>query len=264
MAPSGQVAAGTNSVILFAPDVEGPLFQVPATGGTPQPVVQSTPGASSYSWPTFLPDGQHFLYTAPDADGAGSRLYAGAFNSNTPTPVLDHIFGMVAFSANQLVFVREGTLMAQPFSVEQLRTTGSAVPIVEHEVLAGLEPSTSDFSVANGTLVFQSSLDVASKLTWIDADGRELGVVGNAGDRDPALSPDGRLLAMSCADVSEQSDICVYDLERGVTTHVTHGGAIGSRRGRATEGRWPIARAMQLTYSKCPPMRRLRRAGLRT
>jgi len=226
----------TNGVILFAPDVEGPLLQVPASGGTPLPVVQTPAGASSFSWPAFLPDGRHFLYIVPDADGAGSRLYAAALNSSTPTPVLDHVFGMVVYSANHLFFVRGGTLMAQPFSVEQLRTTGSAVPIVEHELIEGVEPSTSDFSVGDGTLVFQSSLDVTSKLTWIDPGGRELGVVGKAGDRDPALSPDGRLVAMSCADVSEQSDICVYDLERGVTTHVTHGGAdrfpVWSRNGR--------------------------------
>jgi Tol biopolymer transport system component len=225
-----------SGVILFAPDVEGPLFQVPASGGTPQPVVQTPPGPASYSWPTFLPDGQHFLYIVPDTNAADSRLYAGAFDSKTPIPVLDHVSGMVMYSAGHLFFVREGTLTAQPFSEEQLRTTGSPAPIVEHEISAGFEPSTSDFSVAGGTLVFQSSLDAASRLTWMDADGRELATVGNAGDRDPALSPDGRSLAMSCADLSEQSDICVYDLERGVATHVTHGGAdrfpVWSRDGR--------------------------------
>jgi len=214
----------TSGVILFAPDVEGALFQVPASGGTPEPVVQTPPGAAPHSWPAFLPDGRHFLYVVPDADGAGSRLYAAALNSSSLTPILDRVFGMVVYSANHLFFVRGGTLMAQSFSVEQLRATGSAVPIVEHELIEGVEPSTSDFSVGDGAVVFQSSLDVTSRLTWIDPDGRELGVVGKAGDRDPALSPDGRLLAMSCADVSEQSDICVYDLERGVTTHVTHGG----------------------------------------
>lgn len=213
----------TNGVILFAPDVQGPLFQIAANGGTAQPVVQA-PLAPSYSWPAFLPDGRHFLFLVPGTEGAGSRLYAGAFNSRTPTPVLDRVYGMVAYSADHLLFVREGTLLAQPFSSGQLRTTGSAVPVVEHEFSASFEPSSSDFSVADGTLVYQSSFDFSSTLTWTDANGRDQGVVGHSGDRDPALSPDGRLVAMSCEDFSEQSDICVYDLERGVTTHVTHGG----------------------------------------
>ena len=121
-------------MILFAPDVQGPLFQVAANGGTAQPVVQ-TPVAS------FLPDGRHFLFLVPGTEGAGSRLYAGAFNSKTPTPVLDRVYGMVAYSADHLLFVREGTLLAQPFSSRQLRTTGSAVPVVEHEFSASFEPS---------------------------------------------------------------------------------------------------------------------------
>lgn len=213
-----------NGVILFAPDVGGPLFQVPANGGIPEPVVQSTLGASSRSWPVFLPDGRHFLYVTPSTDGSGSRLYAGTLDSSAPTPVLDHVVGMVAYSDDRLFFVRDATLMAQRFSVEQLRTSGSPTPIVEHELIPGFGPSAPDFSVADGALVFQSSSDFAARLTWIDADGRELGVVGRAGDRDPAFSPDGRFLAMSCADITEHADICVHDLERGVTTHVTHGG----------------------------------------
>jgi WD40 repeat protein len=213
-----------NDVIVFAPDVEGPLLRVPSTGGTPQPVLQTPVPAASYNWPAFLPDGRHFVFTAPDREGAGSRLYAAALNSSTPTPVLDHVLGMVAFSSNHLFFVRDGTLMAQRFSADQLRTTGPAVPIVEHELTTGFEPSTPDFSVADGALVIASSLDFASRLIWIDTDGREIGAVGKPGDRDRALSPDGRLLATSCADVAEQSDVCVYDLGRGVTTHVTHGG----------------------------------------
>ena len=213
-----------NGVILLAPDVGGALFQVPANGGIPEPVVQSTPGASSRSWPVFLPDGRHFLYVVPSTDGSGSRLYAGALDSSAPTPILDHVVGMVAYSDDRLFFVRDATLMAQRFSVEQLRTSGSPTPIVEHELIPGFEASTPDFSVGDGALVFQSSSDFAARLTWIGAGGRELGVVGDAGDRDPAFSPDGRFLAMSCADISEHADICVHDLERGVTTHVTHGG----------------------------------------
>jgi DNA-binding winged helix-turn-helix (wHTH) protein/Tol biopolymer transport system component len=213
-----------NDVILFAPDVEGPLFQVPAAGGIPRPVSPASAHAASYNWPVFLPDGRHFLFTAADLEGRGARLYAGALDSSAPTLVLDHVTGIVAYSSNHVFFVRQGALMAQRFSTEQLRATGPAVPIVEHELDAAFEPSTPDFSVAGGAVVIQSSLDFASRLTWIDPHGREVGAVGKPGDRDPALSPDGRLLATACVDGAEQSDICVYDLERGVAIHVTHGG----------------------------------------
>jgi eukaryotic-like serine/threonine-protein kinase len=214
----------SNGVIVFAPDVGGPLFQVSTNGGTPKPVSQ-TPGSASLSWPVFLPDGRHVLFVVPNADGGGSRLYAGDLNSTRSAPILDHVVGMVAYADEHLFFVRDGTLMAQRFSVARLQTSGTATPVVENELVPGFEASTPDFSVADDALVFESSSDVAARLTWLAADGGELGVVGRAGDRDPALSPDGRFLAMSCADLSEHADICVHDLERDLTTHVTHGGA---------------------------------------
>jgi eukaryotic-like serine/threonine-protein kinase len=214
----------SNGVILFAPDVGGPLFQVSANGGMPERVLQTTPGNSSCSWPVFLPDGRHFLFVVPDAAGGGSRLYAGALDSNATILVLDHVVGMVAHVGDRLFFVRDGTLMAQRFSAARLHASGTPARIVEDELVAGFEPSTPDFSVADGAVVFQSSSDFAARLTWHGVDGRELGVVGRPGDRDPALSPDGRFLAISCADVSEHANICVHDLERGVTTHVTHSG----------------------------------------
>jgi DNA-binding winged helix-turn-helix (wHTH) protein/Tol biopolymer transport system component len=226
-----------NDVIVFAPDVDAPLFRVPATGGAAQPVTQTSARALSHNWPVFLPDGRHFLFTAPESEGSGSRLYAASIDSIAPpTLVLDRVNGMVAYSSNQLFFVRDGTLMAQAFSPGRLRVTAPAVPLVEHEFAGDFEPSTPEFSAANGAVVIQSSRDFTSRLTWVDSDGRVIGAVGKPGDRDPALSPDGRLLATACASVTEQSSICLNDLERGVTTQLTHGGTdrfpVWSRDGR--------------------------------
>jgi len=251
----------SNGVIVFAPDVGGPLFQVSANGGTPEPVPQ-TPGSASRSWPVFLPDGRHFLFVVATAEGGGSRLYAAALNSGVWVPVLDHVAGTVAYAEGHLFFVRDGTLMAQRFSVAQLQTSSTAARIVQSELAPGFEPSTPDFSVTDGALVFESSSDVAARLTWLDAGGRELGVVGRAGDRDPALSPDGRFLAMSCADLSEHADICVHDLERDVTTHVTHGGAdrfpVWSRDGKMLAYRaGDAALIFEVTADGSAPPRRI-------
>ena len=55
---------GSGSVIVFAPSFGGPLFQVPATGGKPRPVTSVSVSSSNISdrWPSFLPDGKHFLF----------------------------------------------------------------------------------------------------------------------------------------------------------------------------------------------------------
>src|SRR5262249_12315351 len=58
-------------VILFAPTVNGPLYQVSAAGGKSTPVTSLDPtkGENTHRWPHFLPDGRHFLYVAGTAFG---------------------------------------------------------------------------------------------------------------------------------------------------------------------------------------------------
>jgi hypothetical protein len=53
-----------NGVILLAPTFNSPLFQVPARGGTPVAVTKMTAKYTTHRWPSFLPDGQHFVYLA--------------------------------------------------------------------------------------------------------------------------------------------------------------------------------------------------------
>ena len=65
-APNGR--GGTwnrDGIIVFAPDREGGLFRVPATGGTPAPVTTvARPDQRGHVWPEFLPDGHHFVFLA--------------------------------------------------------------------------------------------------------------------------------------------------------------------------------------------------------
>jgi serine/threonine protein kinase len=73
-APAGR--GGTwnqQGVIVFAPDVIGPLYQVSAAGGVPTPVsVVDTQGGMTHRWPWFLPDGRDFLYvTCPFSEMIG-------------------------------------------------------------------------------------------------------------------------------------------------------------------------------------------------
>jgi DNA-binding winged helix-turn-helix (wHTH) protein len=57
-------AWGTSGGIIFAPDVNGPLYQVAETGGKPYPItrVLNVDGLQGHRWPVFSPDGRHFLY----------------------------------------------------------------------------------------------------------------------------------------------------------------------------------------------------------
>jgi Tol biopolymer transport system component len=118
-----------------------------------------------------------------------------------------------------LLFVRGSTLLAQPFDPKTLKPGGSPAPIT---VVGAASES---FSTSNnGVLAFHSGGDNATRtMTWFDRSGRALGTVG-APDTytNPALSPDGNLLAVGIGDQgARQRDIWVFDLSRGTKSRLT-------------------------------------------
>ena len=220
-----------DDTIVFAPSLAGPLFRVSAAGGTPVPVTQIGPQGSglAHRWPSFLPDGKHFLYfvdwSAP-GDVLGPGIYAGSLDTSESKPVSQDL-GNVMFASGNLLYVRDRALMAQPFDPERLRMTGPSIPITEQEIERDAGFAQTSFSASQtGTLVFQSAADVASHLTWFDRSGKEVGQLPEPGYKDPQLSPDGRALAIDSDDTHNGKHyIRVYDLARGVTTRLTDGGA---------------------------------------
>jgi eukaryotic-like serine/threonine-protein kinase len=73
--------------------------------------------------------------------------------------------------------------------------------------------------------VFQSATESASRLSWFDRSGKELEGLPSIGYRDPALSRDGALLAVSSDDDHNGKHyIHIYDFARGTSTRVSDGG----------------------------------------
>ena len=84
--------------------------------------------------------------------------------------------------------------------------------------------ASANFTVGAGNLAYRNSGAVISaEMTWFDRQGVRLGTIGGAADySNPALSPDGRLLAVSKRDPSTRfRAIWVYDLIRGVSSKLT-------------------------------------------
>jgi len=124
-----------DGVIVFAPDNNSPLHQVSDAGGTSSPITSLDQTSTSHRWPWFLPDGRHFLYPEQKtAQGAGelaairvASLDSGGKDSKI---VLTNAFNAV-YSQGYLLFLHEGTLMAQAFDLKRLATTGAAMPVAE-------------------------------------------------------------------------------------------------------------------------------------
>ena len=107
---------GTSGTIVFAPDVNGPLYQVAEMGGTPSPItrVLNADGLQGHRWPVFLPDGRHFFYvevTAGAKSGNPSEIFAGSLDSPEPTRIVSEDVRTVAFALGHLFFVHTAFFM---------------------------------------------------------------------------------------------------------------------------------------------------------
>jgi serine/threonine protein kinase/Tol biopolymer transport system component len=204
------------------------LMKVSASGGEPQPATKINASNAAMLWPSFLPDGDHFLYfiSMTTDSGPNKGIYLGSLNSMDSKMISSEVAGNTQFASRRFFYVRDGSLMAQPFDLERLQTTGPPEPVAQQELEQNPALSRAGFSVSdNGVVVLQSASDSVSRLSWFDRAGKELDELPTTGYRDPALSRDGTLLAVSSDDERNgKRYIHIYDFARGTSTRVSDGG----------------------------------------
>ncbi len=222
-----------DDVILFAANTTSGLSRVSAAGGAPTPVTKldSARKESTHRWPLFLPDGNHFLYVArgvgvrgASVAGGTEGIHAASLDGKENKLVVREVSSM-AYASGHLLFVREGTLMAQAFNSKRLEVTGEALPIAE-QVQFDLAFSLAAFSVSqNGVLAYHAggALQNLSKLLWFDKTGKELGALGDPVlYYEPRISPDGQKVAVALFDAASRNiDLWIYEVSRGLRTRFT-------------------------------------------
>jgi eukaryotic-like serine/threonine-protein kinase len=219
--------AWSGDTILFTTSAAAPISRVPASGGTPRPVttLDQKAGDLIHRSPYFLPDGRHFLFVAVAARTGGTSpraVYVGSIDEKDGPPrLLMESGSSVKYADGYLVFLRENTLVAQPFDPDRLMLTGEPRPIADRVELSGVSSATFSFS-NTGALIYQAETD-GSQLEWVDRQGRFVAAVGEPGRYgDLELSPDARQAAVSVLNASANTrDIWTIDLARGVRTRLT-------------------------------------------
>jgi hypothetical protein len=122
-----------NGVIVFAPDAYAALFRVSAEGGAATPLTALDPAANenSHRFPWFLPDDRHFLYTARSTDLQHTAIYVADLDSKMRRTVVSGGSNAVYAAPGYLLYMREKTLVAQPFDAGSAKTTGDAVVVAQ-------------------------------------------------------------------------------------------------------------------------------------
>jgi Tol biopolymer transport system component/predicted Ser/Thr protein kinase len=228
---------GRDGVIVFAPGYAG-LQRVSASGGVPTAASALGAGEGGHRRPFFLPDGRHFLYyAAGSGTPGGGPIYVSSLDSAERKLLINSDSVNVVYSQGHLLFLRETTLMAQPFDTRQLTMTGEAFPIAENIQgssqiqTTNANPPYAFFSASeNGVLAYQTGGGApGSQLVWFDRIGKQIGVLGDSrAYTDLELSPDQKRASVSTSSRAG-IDIWLYDLARGLPTRFTFGPGAASR-----------------------------------
>jgi hypothetical protein len=199
------IAWGPDGTILVG-NQEGPLTRVPAAGGTLSPLttLDTTRKEVGHGFPQFLPDGRRFIFTTiPE-----TALMLGSLDEPGHRELL-RVGTHAAYAApGFLLYVVQGTLMAQPFDPVRAEVRGEPMRVAEGVRMLNVFGV---FSASDtGVLITESNEGFeGGRLVWVDRGGRTSPVPG-AEFTDalyPRLSPDGRRVAHI-----RSGDIWVTDL----------------------------------------------------
>jgi serine/threonine protein kinase/Tol biopolymer transport system component len=215
------------STIIFAPSGVGPLMRVPSAGGAPTvaSALDRSYGESNHRYPHFLPDGQHYLFTAVTGPSGAAlrptRIKIGTLAS-TDSGMLLETESSAVYAMGHVFFHRDGTLMAQPFNADSRTLGGEPFPIVGDIGVEGSRYASFSASGA-GTLAHAAGGRLGAQLTWRDRAGKAIGTVGEVAlYSSVALSPDEKRLAVAITTGNPQNrDIWTIDLGRNVVSRLT-------------------------------------------
>ena len=202
--PLGGAWSNDGGVILFGPQSLIGLLRISATGGevTQMTTIDRSRQEITHRYPTFLPDGRHFLYSIMSGEKETRGVYLGSLDGTVKRrllddgPVIKYLAapsGDASGGAGGLIYGRDSALLAQPFDAGRLELTGEPFLLSDKVGSDSVYIDYSTFSVSNnGVLVFDPNLKRQRRqYRWVDRRGQPINSLDMAtGDFGPWLSPD--------------------------------------------------------------------------
>jgi len=201
------------------------LATVPATGGALQKLKMNSKEPFYPEGPTWLADGEWIAFT--DYYGTTRQVMAVNLASGEVRMLLNNAQNPT-FGTNQVVYYWAGAMWTVPFDAHKVAVQGSAV-----QVAAGV---TEDNFVGqasasgNGVLAYAPGPigNFLRNLYFVNRSGVEQKVdIPAAGYIDPAISPDGKRVALALQYMSAQQ-LAVYERDRGVLMRIVANGALNN------------------------------------
>lgn len=224
-----------SGTIIFQPDFrDRNVLQVSADGGhaTDAAVLDVNAGHTTYRWPTFLPDGVHFLYHAVGTNEARTGIFVGSTLEPAPEGRLlfqsysnaTYVASLTGAGPGTILTVGPRGVEARPFDASTLTLVGPPHALPWPAAVASPYEAPM-LGVSGSVLAFaRSGVPWGTRLVSVSADGTDTRVMSEPEvGGEPRLSPDGRRLARVRVDISKgDPNLWIEDLDRGSLLQVTH------------------------------------------
>jgi eukaryotic-like serine/threonine-protein kinase len=208
------------------------LFRVSAEGGKPEAITTIDKGETGHFWPSFLPDGRHFVYLAWSAEAGSRALFLGSLDTKERKRLMAAESNASYAPPGYLVYHRDATLFAQTWNSKALALDGEPVHIADDLAFTPTN-GRGNFDVSrNGVLLYfqgqggasgRAAVFATAQYGFRDRKGAQLAAAGDSGPfGDADLAPGGKLFAVTRQDPGAPgADIWVTDWQRGATTRLT-------------------------------------------
>jgi Tol biopolymer transport system component len=227
---NGVTSNGEVILMGLTPAARSPVLRVSVAGGATSPATALEDDDTRHAFPQFLPDGRHFLYLRVSSDVNRTGVYAGSIDEPPEKQDRQRLLATnrQAYYARSprgggyLVFLRERTLVAQPFDAAAMKLSGEPFPIADG-VDSFANANYGLFTVSDtGTLVYRTGSASQMSLTWVDSQGQLSSSIGEPGEYAAvSLSPDGKRVAVAAGQVGSR-DIHIFDVATGNSTKFTY------------------------------------------
>lgn len=209
----------------------GGISRMPGAGGPLQPLTKPVEGRErTHRWAELLPGGKAVIFTVGDFNNPdnyfGARIDAHVLATGERKTLLTGA-EMARYSPpGHLIFARAGSLYAVPFDLDTLTAGDASAPLIDG-VSGDVTTGAAHFDISpSGALAYIASGGDQSltRPAWVDRAGgvQHLDVPPGI-YADPAISPDGRKVALSVI-AGGGRDIWIYSVDRRNFMRATFGG----------------------------------------
>jgi hypothetical protein len=166
-------------------------------------------------------------------------VYVGSLDSTETRRLLEGDGPAVFAAPDFLLFMRQGSLLAQRLNLDTLDLAGDPVPVAARVAIApGAFNALAASASMTRSLAYRAHTG-AVQLVWVDRAGRQIELVGQPDAAQLVLgrfSPDGRIFAETRT-VNGNNDVWLVDLERGVLRPLTFEAVRDTRPTWSPDGR---------------------------